>query len=128
MKVLGWIVAVFILVTGAVVLVAPHLVMSVAAPLITVPGLYFAAAIRIAVGLVLLAAAAESRMPRTLRVLGGFVVLAGVATPFLGPDRARAIMDWWSAHGEDSMRFFGLIGMAVGALIAYALSGHHRHA
>jgi len=48
------------------------------------------AALRIALGLVFVLAAPASRAPRTLRVLGVIVIIAGLTTPSFGVAHARA--------------------------------------
>ena len=51
-------------------------------------GLYFVAVLRIAFGIILLWAAADARTPVMMRVLGVLILVAGVATPFLGVERS----------------------------------------
>jgi hypothetical protein len=36
-------------------------------------------------------------MPRTLRVLGIVIVIAGVLTPLFGVERTQAVVDWLSS-------------------------------
>ena len=128
MKALGLLVALFIIAIGVIALVAPYGLLSMAPHMVTPTGLYIAAALRIAMGLVLLSAASASRMPKTLRVFGIVALIAGVATPLLGVDRAHAIANWWSNQGAGAIRAFGLLALAVGGLITYALVGERRAA
>jgi len=44
----------------------------------------------------------------------------------LGIDRARAIFNWSSVYGTGVIRAWGVIALAVGGLIAYALAGQRR--
>ncbi|SRR6266545_293397 len=128
MKALGLLVALFIVCIGVVALIAPYALLSMAPQMVTPTGLYIAAALRIGIGLVLLAAAPASRMPKTLRVFGVIALIAGVVTPFFGVDRAHAIVNWWSNQGAGAIRIFGLLALAVGGLIAYAIVGKRRAA
>jgi len=89
-------------------------------------GLYVVAGVRLCVGAVLLLAASASRMPRTVRVAGAFVVLAGIATPIFGLDRSRAVLDWLTLQGPGLMRADALLAMALGIFILYAI-GPIRH-
>jgi hypothetical protein len=91
-------------------------------------GLYGAAAIRVVFGIALLGAAPASRAPRALRVLGAVVLLAGLLTPFVGVERARAIMDWWSARGAGFMRLWAAVAVAFGAFVVHAVRPARRGA
>lgn len=84
-------------------------------------GLYIVAAIRVAFGFVLIAAAAASRAPRTLRILGAFIVLAGIITPFFGVERAHAFVEWWSAQGTAFMRTWAALAIMFGLFVLYAV-------
>lgn len=128
MKTLGLLVALFLVCIGGIALIAPSAILSLAPHLVTATGLYIAAAVRIVMGIVLLGAASASRMPKTMRVLGIIVLVAGIATAFLGVDRAHSIADWWSNQGSGPIRLFGFLAVALGCLIAYALVGERRAA
>lgn len=62
----------------------------------TQAGLYLAAIFRIVLGAASLFTASTSRAPSYLRILGVFAIVAGIATPFLGLRRFKAVLDWWS--------------------------------
>jgi len=111
---------------GILGIVAPTILLAVAAFAVTQLGLYVAAALRVAAGVILVGAAAGSRLPRTLRVLGALVVIAGVITPFFGVDRARAMVDWWSAQGLLVMRGWAALPMLFGLFIIYAVAPRRR--
>jgi NO-binding membrane sensor protein with MHYT domain len=83
-------------------------------------GLYVAAAVRVAFGVALIGAAAASRMPRTLRIAGAVVVVAGIITPFFGVERTQAILDWWSAQGTAFTRTWAAFALIFGLFIIYA--------
>jgi len=106
---------------GLVGVVAPGVLMTVGRDAVTPIGLYVVAAGRIVIGLVLMGASSASRMPRTLRVLGIVALVAGLTTPFLGVERARAIMDWWLSPGPVVVRLSSLFAVAVGGFIIYAV-------
>lgn len=99
---------------------APTILLEATPFLLTNAGLYSAAAFRIIVGVVLLAAAAASRMPRTLRVLGALIVLGGIVTLFIGVDRAQAMVDWWAALGPAFMRGWAFLAVLFGSFIIHA--------
>ncbi len=117
-----------IAIIGLVGVVAPTALLEIAPYALTPAGIYLAAAFRIVVGVVLILAAAPSRMPGTMRVLGVFIVIAGLATPLVGVDRARDMVDWWSASGPIFMRAWAAIAVVLGLFIVYAVSPPRRSA
>ena len=89
---------------------------------LTYVGLYVAAAVRVVFGLVLTAAASASRLPKTLRILGVLMVVAGIITPVFGVERARAVVDWWSAQGPAFMRAWAALAVVMGLVIVFAVA------
>jgi uncharacterized protein YjeT (DUF2065 family) len=84
-------------------------------------GLWFAAGIRLVFGLALWFAAPVSRAPLLLQVLGVAALLAAVVLPFMGVDRFKRLIGWWTALSPNAMRFNSLFAVAVGAAILWAL-------
>jgi hypothetical protein len=107
---------------GIVGLVDPALLLAATSFTLTSLGLYIVAAIRIAFGLVLIGAATTSRMPRTLRILGSFIVLAGIVTPFFGVERIRMIVEWWSSQSIAFMRAWVSLAVIFGLFIIYVVT------
>jgi hypothetical protein len=120
-KSLAVLVALLIVALGLVGLVAPGVLVTIGQHSVTPAGLYVVAALRVVIGLVFLGAASPSRMPRTLRVIGIVALVAGLTTPFLGVERARAIMSWLLAPGPVVVRLLALLAVAFGAFIIYAV-------
>lgn len=123
MKSLALFVGLLMVALGLVAIAAPDFLVTMGMRAITPVGLYVVAAIRIAIGLVLLGAASVSRMPRTLRVFGIVAIAAGVATAFFGVERAHAFMDWLSSAAPMAPRLMGAVALAIGSFIIYAVSG-----
>jgi hypothetical protein len=84
-------------------------------------GLYTAAALRLLFGTALWLAAPGSHAPRALRIVGVLVVVAALVTPFIGPERFAAMLDVFAAQGPLLGRFWGLVALGVGLLLAYLL-------
>lgn len=106
---------------GAVGFASPARLLAFVRTFLTQRGLYAVAAIRLVLGVALVAAAPASRAPDALRVLGVIAVVAGMATPFFGVDRFRRVLDWWTARGHGFVRAWSVIVMALGALLVYAV-------
>ena len=92
---------------------------------------YLIGAVRVAFGCVLISVASVSRAPKTLRVLGYLIVIAGLATIVTGVvafDRARAIIEWWLLLGSGIVRLTCMGGLALGGGVAYACAPARRPA
>jgi hypothetical protein len=126
MKILGLLIGALMICIGVIALVAPGSFLVGAEYSLTPKGLYIIAALRIVVGFVLLIAASTSRLPTTMRVFGVIAVVAGITTPLMGVDRARAIFTWSSTYGTGVIRIWGVIALLIGAVIAFAFAGSRR--
>ncbi len=122
MKIVIGLVGLLMVVVGIVGVVSPYAILDLTGPLLTPTALLIIAAVRVAVGLILFGAARKSRSPAVLRVLGIFVILAGVVTPFVGVERSRAAVDWWSGHGALFMRMTMGVAVALGAFLVWAVT------
>jgi hypothetical protein len=126
MRLLGLLVALFIALIGLTGVFAPDCLMTIGRHSVTPVGIYIVAALRIGIGLLLARVAPVSRAPKTLRILGVIAVLGGVATLFLGAERAQAILEWWSAQGPVFIRLGPGLALVLGGFIAYALTPGRR--
>jgi hypothetical protein len=105
---------------GVAGVVAPSRLLDFGQTLLTVDGLYAIAAVRVAIGLLLVLGARDSRMPRTLRVIGGVIIIAGLLTPLFGLARAESMFNWLSAQGLALVRVIALFAIALGTFLVYA--------
>jgi len=117
-----------LLVEGLIGLTTPDVFAGVVRFMQTSPAIYAAAAVRVAIGIVLLQAASTSRLPIFLRILGGFVLLGGLLTPFVGRQFAEVILGWWSSHGSALVRLFAAVSLGLGLVTAYAVAPRPRNA
>jgi hypothetical protein len=116
---LGHVIGALVILASAINFAAPDLRLLLEGSMITPVGLYAIAALRIAVGLVFVFAAPASRAPRTLRVLGLIVIIAGLTTPWFGVARALAVVNWLASAGTLLMRLDAGLGMALGGFLVY---------
>ena len=110
----------FVAALGAIGVVWPEALLGVARHLQTPSGVYAAAALRILLGGALFLAAPVSRAPRAIRALGIFILAAGLTTPFLGTERVRGIIDWWSGQGG-FLRVWAALALGLGGWLTWAL-------
>jgi hypothetical protein len=80
-------------------------------------GIYVAAAVRIVLGGLLFLAATATRTPKTIRVVGLILVIAGIATALIPLDRAQSIKDWWVTRGPDTIRIVACFPLIAGIFI-----------
>ncbi len=121
MRLLGLVIGAVVILGSAISFAAPDLRLSLERSVITPAGLYAIAALRIAIGLVFVLAAPASRAPRTLRVLGLIVIIAGLTTP-------RAVLNWLASAGPLLMRLDAGVGMAIGGFLVYVFRTPTRRA
>jgi uncharacterized protein YhfF len=92
------------------------------------PMIYLAAGIRVAVGVILWLAAQDSRTPMFFRILGAFIFVGGVLTPFFGAAIGRTILDMWASYGHAMVRTWGLIATALGVFIIFSVMSPRQSA
>ncbi len=76
--------------------------------------------IRIVLGIVLMLAAADSRFPLALGVLGAMSLIGAVAIPALGRERQRQVLAWWQRQRDTLLRAWSLAAFAAGAFVVHA--------
>lgn len=117
MKRLALVLSLFVAIIGAIGVFRPEALVGVG----LTPGGLYVAAVRITLGIALILGAASSRAPRVIRILGTLILVAGLATPFVGPERSRRVVDWWSSQGLLVMRAWAGLALAFGSFLVWAL-------
>jgi hypothetical protein len=107
---------------GVLGIAAPSLLLELGRSLLLPPALYGVAAVRVAFGVLLIVIAAGSRMPRTLRLIGAFIVVAGLLTPFVGVLPFDEALAWFSMHRLGLFRLVATLPMIGGIFLAYAIN------
>lgn len=124
MRLAALFVAVFTIAVGIVGLISPDSLTTVRRLYFGTPvRLYTAGAIRVAMGLVVILCARASRAPKTLLALGAVMCMQALVATLLGPDRARAVLEWETMQGTALLRGGAAVALAAGAFIAFAVSG-----
>ena len=118
---LGLLAAGLIFLIGAMGVISPDVFRRAVGAMQVPPALYFAAGIRVAVGVALVVAAALSRAPWALRLLGALIAIGGIVTPFIGEAMAHVVLSYWDSAGGHVMRLWGAVGAILGALIGWSL-------
>lgn len=82
--------------------------------------LWLAVAIRLALGVLLIYAAPQCRMPEAVRIFGVITVLAALGLVVLGPERMRVFVHWWTERPPAIIRVWSVGGLLLGAFLIYA--------
>ena len=124
---LALLVGVLLIMQGLLGMLAPDVFVRVVRFFQTPSIVYVAAALRIAIGIVLLCAVTGSRFPIFLRVFGVLIVIGGLLTPLVGVQFAHVILALWSSRGPTLVRLFAAVSLALGFFTAYAVSRTRRN-
>ena len=127
-KLLATVMAALIAAIGVVGVAFPSVLLEFGQSLQTPSALLVAAVIRIIFGAVLVWVASAARMPRTLRVIGFLVIVAGVLTPLFGVERFQAVLSWFSSQGPLLMRAWASTAVIFGLFVAYVVNSPRRTA
>jgi NO-binding membrane sensor protein with MHYT domain len=122
-KTLAFVLGLSIAAIGVVGMLAPSGLVWIAQHAVTSGAFYVIAAVRVAFGLILISVASASRLPKTLRIGGAVIVVAGIATALtglVGMERARTTIDWWLRQGAGTIRVTSAVLLAIGGFVAYA--------
>ncbi len=121
MRIAALLLAFFIIVASIAGIVSPDTMMTLRRSYYTPGGLYVAGAVRIALGLVLILAASNSRWPIILRAFGAVMCLQAITANLLGLERARAILEWEGIHPV-LLRAGATVALFSGCFIAFAVT------
>lgn len=123
---LAMLVGIVITAFGLVGLISPHSYVRLGWFWETSPGVYIVAAIQLVIGLVLIRAAPTSRSPLGLGAFGVIALVEAVFMPLLGHGRVHAIAHWWESQSPSFLRLWGLLELAIGVLIVWAVAPRRR--
>ena len=121
MRIAALLLAIITIVASIAGIVSPDTMMTLRRSYYTPSGLYVGGAIRIAMGLVLILAASNSRWPGILRAFGALMCLQGIMANLLGLERARAVLEWEAIHPA-FLRAGATVALISGAIIAIAVT------
>ncbi len=118
MKIIALLIATLMILLGLTGVLWPDGLMGFAKYTFTSTGIYIAAAVRIVLGLLLFVAAKATRTPKTVRVIGLIILVAGIATALITVERAQLLREWWMGRGPDALRIAACFPLAVGFFVA----------
>ena len=108
-------------IAGIVVIVRPSRVSDVADRFSSTPAIKAGAILgRIAIGILLLLAAPDTRLPTFMTILGFLLIVAGVALAIMKEAWVNALVGWWADQSETILRIWGVLIALFGGVIIYA--------
>lgn len=111
---------------GILSIAFPETYLEFARQIQTPAGMYFGAGFRILFGASLLMAAAKSRVPDVLQVLGWIAIVGGLFIPVIGLENLRSLVDVFLSLGHWAARIWGVVALSFGLAIAYAVAPRSR--
>ena len=117
MKAIALFIAVLAVLFGLTGVLWPEGLMQLATYSFSRTGLYVVAAARIVVGGLLFFAASSTRTPKTIRVIGLVILIAGIANALISPERAEFLKVWLIARGPDTLRIAACFPLAAGIFV-----------
>ncbi len=122
-RMLATILGFLMMLLGLSALLVPDRILPFARFTTTPNGIYVAAGIRLAIGLILLMAAGGSRFPIVLRVMGALAILGGIVTLVIGVAGAQRIAQQILPYATTMIRGIGAFLIVLGMFVVYAVSG-----
>lgn len=117
------IVAVLILLSSAYGVLSPTHLVAYAVEFLGHPGgIWWAAAIRLVVAIVLWFSAPVSRTPVIFRVLAVVVFFAAITIPVVGAERLLSMLHWFAAQPTWLVRVVAAMGVAFAAFLLWSVT------
>ena len=110
-------IAVLMIVLGLTGVLWPAGLMGVAKWTFSPTGLYTGAGVRVLIGALLIVAAGATATPKTVRVIGAIIFVAGILTALLSVETAQRLVTWVFDNGEDRLRIITCLPLAVGLFL-----------
>ena len=126
LKLVATLMSLAVLGLGVLGVAAPGVLLEFGRSLLAPPALYGLAAVRVVFGGLLISVAMASRLPRTLRVIGVVIVVAGLFTPLFGTERSVEAFAWLSGQGLSFIRAIAILPVVLGMFLVYAINAHRR--
>ena len=120
MTVFVLILGILILAVGLVVLASPGHMRRAVGSLVRPSTLPVFAIVRIAFGIALVMASAETRLPVFVWAFGLLLIIAGASLPVLGIQRVLKLTEWWLEKPHGVLRGWSLLAILLGALLIWA--------
>jgi len=120
MKAIVWIIGALIVVAAGLLVIKPDAYRKSVKLFVSGKLLYIPAVIAIVAGVVLLIFARECHIPWVIIVVGLLSAVKGLSVFVIKLETLKGILNWLCGRSDITLRLFGLLALAFGALILYA--------
>jgi len=117
MIILVKLIALLILVMGGLYLVNPSIMKKYVSFWAKGSRIRLGAILSFIIGIIFLMAAPRCRVSMVVTIMGIISVLKGVVLSASGVERAKAMLNKWQNKSQGTVRFFGLLAIAIGVLL-----------
>jgi hypothetical protein len=128
MKAIALLIAALMVLLGLTGVLWPEGLMQLATYSFTRNGLYVVAAVRVVLGVLLLLAARSTRTPKTVRIIGVILLVAGIGTALIPVERAQLMKEWWVERGPDTLRIVACFPLLAGIIVGISALTANRKA
>lgn len=104
---------------GLLILIVPEKFRSLMNTWTGQPRFLFAIIVRVIVGAVLLAEAANLKFPTAMKVIGGISIAAAIGILLIGQDRLDRFIAFWMRKPDSLFRVSSVFAIALGAFLIY---------
>ncbi|MBU4313109.1 MAG: hypothetical protein KJ706_10405 [Candidatus Omnitrophica bacterium] len=73
--------------------------------------------VNILLGILFLKVASQCRIPGVITAMGIISLIKGIALVIRGPEKAKAMLDYWANKSPKAMRLFAILAIAIGLLM-----------
>jgi len=114
-------VGILIVVMGIMFLLSPRLLKQYIAYLGKGKRIYLLGILRLVMGVIFVLVAAQCKWNGVITTLGILTLIGGILIFALGLEKVKSMLNWYDRRSALTLRFFGLIALALGALILYSI-------
>ncbi len=104
---------------GLVILMAPDRFRAVMNNWTGQPRFLFAVIVRVVIGAVLLAEAANLKFPLAMKIIGGISIVAAIVLLLIGKERMDRMIDWFMKMSDNAFRAWSVLAVAFGGFLIY---------
>ncbi len=114
-------VAIFVVAVGLYGVISPAGLVSFVRYWQSQGGFWFAAALRLVLGIALWIVAPASRAPLTLQILAVISLAAGISIPLMGYSRYESLLTWWQRQSAWFVRVWCVVALAFGLFLLWSV-------
>ena len=121
MLILAKVIAVLIIGIGIIFLLNPKAMKQYAAFWVQGKRIYMGGILNLLFGVLFLLVASQCRLVEVIIVAGLIPLAKGIMIIICGPEKMKAMLNWWSKKSPAAARLMALVAIGLGALLLYSI-------